>query len=129
MVVWLIRERCPDVATFRYPLTTNPDQLNPAWQVTQRIRNVYMELQQQIDMDPPEVYKSGIIGRPVPLFELPLLGTLGPHQKVGWRKFENPSQPYPVLTTVFPHRSYTGKQTSKVSLPLHLKSDQPDPTS
>ena len=60
MVMWLIREICPAMATFRYSLTTSPNQLNPAWQVTQRIRNVCSELQQQINLDPLGVYKSGI---------------------------------------------------------------------
>ena len=71
--------------------------------------------------------KSGIIGQPVPLSVLPLPRTVGPHQKVGWHKFKYPSQPYPILTSIFPYRSYTSKWNSKVSLPLHHKSDQPNP--
>ena len=35
----------------------------------------------------------------------------------------------PILTTVFSHKSYTGKKTSEASLSLHLRSDQPDPAS
>ena len=69
---------------------------------------------------PSGAHKSGIIGRHVPFFEKPLPATRGPHQKVGWRKFEYPTQPYPILTTTIPYGSYQGKRTSNVSLPLHL---------
>ena len=65
--------------------------INRAWQVTHRIRNVCPELQWQIYLDPHEVYKSGITGRPVPLLKLHLLDFVGPHQKVGWRKFKYPA--------------------------------------
>ena len=71
--------------------------------------------------------ESGIIWWPVPLSILPLPGIVGPHQKIRWRKFEYPSQPYPVLMSSFPHRSYTCKQNNEASFPLHHRSDQPNP--
>ena len=37
---WFIQGRCPFMASFRYPLTTSPDRPNPSWQVTQRIRRM-----------------------------------------------------------------------------------------
>ena len=60
------------------------------------------KLQRQTNRDPPGVYKSGIIGQPVLLFELPLLDTVGPLQKVGWRKFEYPWHPLPSPNNGFP---------------------------
>lgn len=71
------------------------------------------------------VLKSSIIGRHVSLFGLPFLDTMGPHQKVVWRKSKCPSQPYTALTTAIPHRSYTGKRNNEASILLHLNSGQP----
>ena len=85
----------------------NQSERGLAWQVTQRIRNIHPEIQRQTDPDPPKVHESGITRRPIPLFEVPLPDIVGPLQKVGWRKFEYPSQPYPVLTTAIPHRRQT----------------------
>jgi hypothetical protein len=75
------------------------------------------KLQRHTDPDPSGVRRSRITGRPVPLSGLPLPATVGPHQKIRWRKFKHLPQPYPALTTAIPHGSYTGIRNREVSPP------------
>lgn len=118
----LIRGRYSNTATFWHPLTTRTNGIRVSR--SQREPNVtyYWNYNDKpIRIRETGASKSGITGRPVPPFKVPLLDIVEPYQKVGWHKSEYPSISYPILTMAIPHRSFQINEIAR--LPSHYTQD------
>jgi hypothetical protein len=108
------------MASLWYSLTTCPDQLNPSWQITQRIWMVCQSYNGRQIWLRPGVFTCGIIGRPLPLLALPRLGIVRPLQRLDGVSLNLCANLTQSLTAAFSHRRYIGTRAIEASLPLRV---------